>query len=53
MWGSNMGSRACFEKNGFKLEGTLRESFFYRGTYVDEYILGLLRREWEEAQQAA
>ena len=50
MWGSNMGSRACFEKNGFTLEGTLRESFFYRDTYVDEYILGLLRSEWEAAQ---
>ncbi|MBW2004220.1 MAG: GNAT family N-acetyltransferase [Deltaproteobacteria bacterium] len=46
-WASNIASRRCFEKNGFILEGTLRESFFYKGTYVDEYRLGLLRSEWE------
>ena len=53
MWGSNIRSRACFEKNGFTLEGTLRESFFYRDSYVDEWILGLLRSEWAAAQSKA
>jgi RimJ/RimL family protein N-acetyltransferase len=47
MWASNPGSRRCFEKNGFKLEGTLRESYFCQGGYVDELRLGLLRREWQ------
>ncbi len=47
MWSSNPGSRACFEKNGFLLEGTLRESFFRNGLYVDEHVMGLLRSEWE------
>ena len=47
MWASNEGSRRSFEKNGFHVEGTLRESFFGRGSYVDEYVMGLLKREWE------
>jgi len=48
VWSSNVSSRKCFEKNGFKLEGTLREQFFYKGSYVDEYRMGLLRKEWEQ-----
>lgn len=47
MWSSNMGSMRSFEKNGFVLEGTLRENFFYKTGYVDELRLGLLRRDWE------
>jgi ribosomal-protein-alanine N-acetyltransferase len=46
MWASNEGSRRTFEKNGFVLEGTLRENFFYKDRYVDEYRMGLLREEW-------
>ena len=48
MWASNQGSRICFEKNGFVLEGTLRENYFYKSKYVDGFCYGLLRREWEE-----
>lgn len=47
MWSSNMGSMRSFEKNGFALEGTLRENFFYKTGYVDELRLGLLRWDWE------
>lgn len=48
MWATNEGSRRSFEKNGFVLEGTLRESFFYKSRYVDEWRFGLLRSEWEK-----
>ncbi len=47
MWASNEGSRRGFEKNGFVLEGTLRESYFRKSGYVDELRFGLLRRDWE------
>lgn len=46
MWATNVGSRRSFEKNGFVLEGTLRESFWCEGRWVDEIRLGLLRSEW-------
>ncbi len=48
MWSSNTSSRKCFEKNGFVLEGTLKEQFHYKGSYVDEIRMGLLREEWEQ-----
>ena len=49
MWASNNGSKKCFEKSGFVLEGTLRQTFFCKGEYVDEYRLGLLRSDWEQS----
>ena len=48
----NTGSRKSFEKNGFVIEGTLREHFFYKGSYVDELMMGLLREDWERLQGA-
>jgi len=47
MWSSNQSSRKCFEINGFLHEGTVRQQFFFKDTYVDEIRLGLLRSEWE------
>ncbi|MBI3126017.1 MAG: GNAT family N-acetyltransferase [Candidatus Tectomicrobia bacterium] len=47
MWATNEGSRRGFERNGFVLEGTLRQSYFHKTGYVDEWRLGLLRAEWE------
>jgi len=49
MVANNIGSKRCFEKNGFVVEGKIRESYFLNGTYVDEYRLGLLRKEWVRA----
>jgi len=43
---NNLSTQKCFEKNGFILEGTKREHFFYNGDYVDTFIYGLLRKEW-------
>lgn len=47
MWSSNAGCKRCFEKNGFALEGTLKKQFFYKGSYVDEYRMGLFREDWK------
>lgn len=44
----NDASRALLERLGFQEEGRMREARFRDGEYVDEYIYGLLRREWEE-----
>lgn len=43
----NKGSKAVFEKVGFKVEGTLREHFYLNGKYLDCYRVGLLRREFK------
>ncbi len=43
----NKNSRTCFEENGFMLEGTKRKHFFYKDSYVDVFIFGLLKEEWE------
>jgi len=45
MWSSNLAARKSFEKNGFLLEGTLKDSYFYKDRYVDEWVLGLVREE--------
>jgi diamine N-acetyltransferase len=45
MWSSNLAARRSFEKNGFRLEGTLKESYFYKDRYIDEWVMGILREE--------
>ncbi len=42
---NNPASARVLEKNGFKPEGRMRECFFKNGTFYDELIFGLLRRE--------
>jgi RimJ/RimL family protein N-acetyltransferase len=36
-----------YEKCGFKVEGVLREHIYRDGKYHDEYIMSILRSEWE------
>ena len=36
----------CYEKAGFRREGTLRETVFKDGVYVDQHIMGILRTEY-------
>lgn len=43
----NERSIKIFERFGFKKEGTLRKSVLKNNKYVDEYIYGLLKSEWE------
>lgn len=35
-----------YEKIGFKLEGTLRDTLLWEGEYVDEHIMSILETEW-------
>jgi RimJ/RimL family protein N-acetyltransferase len=41
----NVASRRVFEKNGFRLEGTIRRAVRKRGQLVDEWLFGILREE--------
>jgi len=45
-WQLNTRALACFQKLGFKLEGTLREAYYVDGQYYDGLLLGLLRKDF-------
>ncbi|HXE72424.1 MAG TPA: GNAT family protein [Candidatus Nitrosotenuis sp.] len=42
----NERARRTFEKLGFRLEGTERETYYHQGRYWDASVLGLLDREY-------
>ncbi len=44
----NVASQKVLEKAGFKKEGTLRNNFFMRGEWTDDYIYSIIREEWKE-----
>jgi RimJ/RimL family protein N-acetyltransferase len=37
----------CYEKAGFRREGTSRQAVFREGVYVDQYVMSILRPEFE------
>jgi len=37
----------CYEKAGFRREGTFREVVFKEGTYHDQYVMSILQSEFE------
>jgi len=41
----------CYEKAGFQKEGTLRETVFREGTYVDQHIMSVLKPEFESDER--
>lgn len=43
---TNEASQRVLEKNGFELEGTLRDQFWVQGEFVDAHSYGLLAEEW-------
>ncbi len=43
----NTSARRCYERVGFKLEGTLRESRRNDGEFWNTCVMGILRPEWE------
>jgi|GEM_PF-423952 len=42
----NERSIRLFERLGFQREGVVRESVLKQGVFADEYVYGLLKREW-------
>ncbi len=36
-----------YEKVGFTLEGTLRDTLYWDGEYHDEYVMSILRTDWQ------
>lgn len=44
----NLASRRIFEKNGFRLEGTIRRAVRKRQVLVDEWLFGLLPEEFAQ-----
>jgi RimJ/RimL family protein N-acetyltransferase len=38
----------AYEKAGFRIEGTLRENIYRDGRYWDEYVMAILRSDWEQ-----
>ena len=49
IYAGNIGSRRAFEKNGFELEGTLRQEAVSDGSRVDVWRMGLPRSSWLSA----
>lgn len=39
---------AFFQNNGFQIDASLREHYFYKGKYYTSHILSLLRREYTD-----
>lgn len=42
----NKASQKVLTKNGMQYEGTMRQSAFEKGEYVDEAFFGILRSDW-------
>lgn len=43
----NARARRCYEKAGFKYEGTRREAFFRDGQYHDVHLMSILNEEYD------
>jgi [ribosomal protein S5]-alanine N-acetyltransferase len=44
----NVNSLKAFKKNGFKVEGIRSKQYYYKGDFVDLYLLGLINKHYEE-----
>lgn len=40
-----------YQKQNFKIEGTLQEHFYTRGKYNDCHVMGLLKDDWNKQQK--
>ncbi|NSW53152.1 MAG: GNAT family N-acetyltransferase [Anaerolineae bacterium] len=49
---TNPRGRRCYEKAGFRLEGTERESIFKHGRYIDVDVMSILSTDEVQAAQA-
>jgi ribosomal-protein-alanine N-acetyltransferase len=43
----NRASQRILEKSGFRKEGIIRKSFFFRGEHRDQALFSILREEWK------
>ncbi|MBI9070751.1 MAG: GNAT family N-acetyltransferase [Melioribacteraceae bacterium] len=43
---NNVKGVKAYEKNGFQVEGTLREAMYKNNEYFDFYVMGILRKEY-------
>jgi len=53
VYANNPRAICCYEKAGFRKEGTLRESHFSGGRYWDTIVMGILEGEWRGLRAAA
>ena len=42
----NTNAIRCYEKCGFKVEGRMKKTFYFRGEYRDNFIMAVLKDEW-------
>lgn len=50
IWGETFDgnhSKKVFEAAGFRLEGTLRESYFRQGRFINSHLYRILKKDWE------
>ena len=48
VFASNPRAVRCYEKAGFVHEGTMRDSGYKDGKYVDTHFMSVLRHEWQD-----
>lgn len=48
----NLASRRVLEKSGFVQEGLTRKAVLKRGRWLDEWVFGITREEWETGNRA-
>jgi len=48
---NNLASMGPAERVGFKREGVRRQAVWRSGRYLDSWLIGLLREEWEQLQR--
>ena len=46
---SNIGAIKCYEKNGFKRQGIMRDRSYYDGVYHNEIYMDVIKEEWENS----
>lgn len=51
-WSGNERAIKSYQKCGFRIEGTLKESEFIEGKYYDTIIMGLLKTNWKGSQSS-
>ncbi len=47
----NVRAVKAYEKEGFLIEGTLRQAMFHENHYSDFYLMAILREDWEKGRK--